>query len=95
MFTRSEFNPCIENIILLENLSDSIKNKEIFLREVGAANCILGAQGYKLCHCKGGCKYNKCATRSAMDLSLANLMSFCFVCFNYFILVKYVSKVIQ
>lgn len=64
MFTRSEFNPCIEKFILLENLSDSIKNKEISPREVAAVNCILGAQGYKRCHCKGGCKNNKCACRA-------------------------------
>ncbi|KAK9730635.1 hypothetical protein QE152_g14382 [Popillia japonica] len=46
-FTRSEFNPCMEQFILLENLSDSAKNKEISLREAAAENSILGSQGYR------------------------------------------------
>ncbi|XP_031330453.1 uncharacterized protein LOC116174503 [Photinus pyralis] len=44
--------------------SDSAKNKEISLREVAAENSVLGGQGYKRCHCKGGCKNNKCACRA-------------------------------
>jgi len=46
MFTRSEFNPCIEKFILLENLSDFIKNNNIFFREVAAANCIVTVWAY-------------------------------------------------
>ncbi|KAK9680349.1 Reverse transcriptase (RNA-dependent DNA polymerase) [Popillia japonica] len=47
-FTRSEFNPCMEKFILLENLSDSAKNKEISLREAAAENSILGSQAEQL-----------------------------------------------
>lgn len=67
-FTRSEFNPCFEKFILLENLSDSAKNKEMSLREVAAQNSILGGQGYKRCHCKGGCKNNKCICRASQKI---------------------------
>lgn len=60
-FTRSEFNPCGEN--LLES-DDVLGDKEISLREAAGTSNILGAQGYKKCHCKTACKSNKCSCRA-------------------------------
>lgn len=60
-YTGSQIFPCVENFIILETIK---KEKEVSLRE--AAGCsIAGNQGYQRCHCRMGCKNNKCACRAA------------------------------
>lgn len=63
-FVRTEFHPCKENLLSLEEISKKLSetNTELSVRQAAATeNSIFGTQGFNKCSCKSGCSTNKCS----------------------------------